>query len=136
MVDHRSTGLPECGPTESSAPEPCYFAELFRNKSQLRRKIEHFSWLKIFSFFFCLESFETYVPIILFLCCKNNGYYLKWLLRAALTFLLYVKTSQGKKILMFRKTTNMLFRWPKHWVYPFLSSLLWQRTSITLTWLR
>ena len=23
MVDHRSTGLPECGPTESSAPEPC-----------------------------------------------------------------------------------------------------------------
>ena len=25
MVDHRSTGLPECGPTESSAPEPCFF---------------------------------------------------------------------------------------------------------------
>ena len=25
MVGHRSTGLPECGPTESSAPEPCYF---------------------------------------------------------------------------------------------------------------
>ena len=23
MVDHRSTGLAECGPTESSAPEPC-----------------------------------------------------------------------------------------------------------------
>ena len=23
MVGHRSTGLPECGPTESSAPEPC-----------------------------------------------------------------------------------------------------------------
>ena len=25
MVGHRSTGLPECGPTESSAPEPCFF---------------------------------------------------------------------------------------------------------------
>ena len=25
MVGHRSTGLPECGPTESSAPEPCLF---------------------------------------------------------------------------------------------------------------
>ena len=25
MVDHRSTGLPECGPTESSAPEACFF---------------------------------------------------------------------------------------------------------------
>ena len=25
MVDHRSTGLPECGPTESSAPEPLIF---------------------------------------------------------------------------------------------------------------
>ena len=24
MVGHRSTGLPECGPTESSAPEPCF----------------------------------------------------------------------------------------------------------------
>ena len=24
MVGHRSSGLPECGPTESSAPEPCY----------------------------------------------------------------------------------------------------------------
>ena len=29
MVDHRSTGLPECGPTESSAPEPCYLYLLF-----------------------------------------------------------------------------------------------------------
>ena len=26
MVDHKSTGLPECGPTESSAPEPCFFS--------------------------------------------------------------------------------------------------------------
>ena len=25
MVGHRSTSLPECGPTESSAPEPCFF---------------------------------------------------------------------------------------------------------------
>ena len=25
MVGHRSTGLPECGPTESLAPEPCYY---------------------------------------------------------------------------------------------------------------
>ena len=25
MVDHRSTGLPECGPTESSAPELFFF---------------------------------------------------------------------------------------------------------------
>ena len=25
MVGHRSTGLPECGPTESSAPEPCFY---------------------------------------------------------------------------------------------------------------
>ena len=25
MIDHRSTGLPECGPTETSAPEPCFF---------------------------------------------------------------------------------------------------------------
>ena len=24
MIDHRSTGLPECGPTETSAPEPCF----------------------------------------------------------------------------------------------------------------
>ena len=30
MVGHRSTGLPECGPTESSAPEPCFlFVNLF-----------------------------------------------------------------------------------------------------------
>ena len=27
MVDHRSTGLPECGPTESSAPEPCFIIQ-------------------------------------------------------------------------------------------------------------
>ena len=26
LVGHRSTGLPECGPTESSAPEPCLFS--------------------------------------------------------------------------------------------------------------
>ena len=25
MVGHRSIGLPECGPTESSAPEPCLY---------------------------------------------------------------------------------------------------------------
>ena len=25
MIDHRSTGLPECGPTETSAPKPCLF---------------------------------------------------------------------------------------------------------------
>ena len=25
MIGHRSTGLPECGPTESSAPEPCFY---------------------------------------------------------------------------------------------------------------
>ena len=25
MIDHRSTGLPECGPTETSAPEPFFF---------------------------------------------------------------------------------------------------------------
>ena len=24
MVDQGSTGLPECGPTESSDPEPCF----------------------------------------------------------------------------------------------------------------
>ena len=29
MVGHRSTGLPECGPTESSAPEPCLYFLLF-----------------------------------------------------------------------------------------------------------
>ena len=29
MVGLRSTGLPECGPTESSAPEPCF---LYNNK--------------------------------------------------------------------------------------------------------
>ena len=29
MADHRSTGLPECGPTESSAPEPCFFNFLY-----------------------------------------------------------------------------------------------------------
>ena len=29
MVDHRSTGLPGCGPTESSAPEPCYICIYF-----------------------------------------------------------------------------------------------------------
>ena len=30
MVDHKSTGLPECAPTESSAPEPCYYYYFFR----------------------------------------------------------------------------------------------------------
>ena len=30
MVDHRSTGLPECGPTESSAPEPRFFFNILQ----------------------------------------------------------------------------------------------------------
>ena len=29
VVDHRSAGLPECGPTESSAPETCFFFLFF-----------------------------------------------------------------------------------------------------------
>ena len=31
MVDHRSTGPPECGPTKSSAPEPCFYWYRIRN---------------------------------------------------------------------------------------------------------
>ena len=30
MIDHRSTGLPECGPTETSAPEPCFFSNFLQ----------------------------------------------------------------------------------------------------------
>ena len=30
MVGQRSTGLPECGPTESSAPEPCLLLLLYQ----------------------------------------------------------------------------------------------------------
>ena len=42
MVGHRSTGLRECGPTESSAPEPClkiYF-KLIKNRFYLVEKLE------------------------------------------------------------------------------------------------
>ena len=31
MVGLRITGLPECGPTESSAPKPCCFYNLFHD---------------------------------------------------------------------------------------------------------
>ena len=39
MVDHRSTGVPECEPTESSAPEPC--SSLFCASSKLFSQLQN-----------------------------------------------------------------------------------------------
>ena len=46
MVGHRSTGLPECGPTESSAPEPCCFYIYVTETHLLDFMVGHLlSWL-------------------------------------------------------------------------------------------
>ena len=51
MIDHRSTTLPECGPTETSAPEPCFLLHPFQiQKIFERKKCEDFHlkclWLR------------------------------------------------------------------------------------------
>ena len=59
MVDHKSTGLLDRGPTESSAPEPCwaYVSEHFKTKKKMYKGI-FFSEKMIEIFSKILEKYD------------------------------------------------------------------------------
>ena len=79
MVDHRSTGMPECGPIESSAPEPCLSYFLFKiywtNLDCLEmEKMQGKSVMSIIVNFYLLISIELNVYyFLLFMMYRVDG---------------------------------------------------------------
>ena len=85
MVGLRSTGLPECGPTESSAPEPCYLcinlvceSNTFRNSCAFKYSISHSQCL-YFSYYMLRSIWDNSLIIFNFLfideCSSPPSYF-------------------------------------------------------------